>query len=98
MVRNGVLQQSAFDPVDMFCDPVKQVRILSLVKQFYDGALAWLQAGGSLGPVLTLASRQALVRLKSTAANGDTRALDLAERALATDFEALEKAGKGRQP
>ena len=96
MVRNGVLQQSAFDPVDMFCDPVKQVRILSLVKQFYDGALAWLQAGGSLGPVLTLASRQALVRLKSTAANGDTRALDLAERALATDFEALEKVGKGR--
>jgi V/A-type H+-transporting ATPase subunit A len=96
MVRNGFLQQSAFDPVDMFCAPVKQVRILELILAFHDRALAWLAGGGALASVLALGCRQDLVRLKATVANGDEAALDRAEAGVKTEFEALGRTGEGR--
>ena len=92
MVRNGFLQQSAFDEVDMFCVPEKQVRILKLILGFHDRALALVKKGIPLAEITALGSRLSLVRLKTTAANGDTGALDRAEETLAADFQKLEVA------
>ena len=45
MIKNGFLQQNAFDEIDMFCVPEKQVRILKLIMDFYARALAIIQLG-----------------------------------------------------
>ncbi len=39
-IKNGFLQQNAYDDVDMFCVPDKQVRILKLIMEFHARALA----------------------------------------------------------
>jgi V/A-type H+-transporting ATPase subunit A len=91
LIRNGFLQQSAFDEVDMYCLPDKQVRILKLLLEFHRRALKLLERGIGLSDISDLPSRETLVRLRSTAVNGDESALADAERRLAADFDLLER-------
>ncbi|ALL01378.1 V-type ATP synthase subunit A [Pyrodictium delaneyi] len=48
MLREGFLQQNAFHPVDAFSSPEKQVKLLSIILEFYDAARAALRENPSL--------------------------------------------------
>ncbi|MBQ5491446.1 MAG: V-type ATP synthase subunit A [Treponema sp.] len=69
MIKNGFLQQDAFDPVDQFSVPQKQVHILELIMSFYTQALEVIKAGAPLVKVTELPVRNEIVRAKSRIAN-----------------------------
>ncbi|MCL1815446.1 MAG: V-type ATP synthase subunit A [Treponema sp.] len=35
LIKDGFLQQDCFDPMDKFCAPLKQIRLLELIMEFY---------------------------------------------------------------
>ena len=69
MIKNGFLQQNAYDEIDMFCAPDKQVRILKLIMDFYARALAIIQLGAPLLKIRELSCQERIVRAKSTIRN-----------------------------
>jgi V/A-type H+-transporting ATPase subunit A len=91
MIKNGFLQQNAYDDVDMFCVPEKQVRILKLIMDFYARALAIIQLGAPLLKVRELACQERIVRAKSTVKNDELSALGEIESQMAGEMDELER-------
>jgi V/A-type H+-transporting ATPase subunit A len=65
LIKNGFLQQNSFDEADMYCNPSKQVGILSLIMEFYEKALNLLKKGITMVQINELPLREQLARLKS---------------------------------
>ncbi|MCQ2572702.1 MAG: V-type ATP synthase subunit A [Treponema sp.] len=64
MIKNGFLQQNAFDDVDKYCSTEKQIVILELIMEFYDRALEALKKGFALPKIIALPVCNELVRIK----------------------------------
>lgn len=69
MIKNGFLQQNAFDAIDVYSVPEKQIQILLLMMQFYERALAVIKAGATLSKVTALSVKDEIVRLKNSVPN-----------------------------
>ncbi|MBR6193552.1 MAG: V-type ATP synthase subunit A [Treponema sp.] len=69
LIKNGFLQQNAFDDIDQYSVPEKQVQILQLIVQFYDLSLAAIKAGCPLVRINELPVKNEIVRAKSVVAN-----------------------------
>jgi V/A-type H+-transporting ATPase subunit A len=91
MMKNGFLQQNAYDDIDMFCVPEKQVRILKLVMDFYTRALAIIQLGAPLPKIRELSCIEKIVRAKSVIRNEDLAPLTEIETLLGTEMDELER-------
>jgi len=89
MIKNGFLQQSAYDEVDMYCVPEKQVRILKLMMDYYARALEILQLGAPLLKVRDLSCVEKIVRLKSTVRNEDVSRISETEALMAGEMDEL---------
>lgn len=64
MIKNGFLQQNAFDDVDMYCSSEKQIKILELMMKFYKRSLAIIKNGGPLAKINALSCYTDIVRIK----------------------------------
>lgn len=97
MIKNGFLQQSAFDSVDVYSVPEKQIAILMLIMTFYRRSLALIKAGAPLPTVISLPIREEIVRLKSSVPNDRQELMKEVEGRLDEQMESLERqyAGKG---
>ncbi len=91
MIKNGFLQQSAFDENDMFSVPAKQIMILLVIMEFHRRALAVIKSGAPLGKVSGLPCREEIIRVKTSCANGDTLAMEGVESRMRAQFEELER-------
>jgi len=91
MMKNGFLQQNAFDEVDMFCVPDKQVRILKLIMEFHTRALEIIRLGAPLLKIRALPALEKIVRAKSEVPNDDTEALAALAAELGTEMEELAR-------
>ncbi len=65
LIREGVLQQSALDPVDSYCPPQKQVALLQTVLSLYREGCELLEVGVPVQELLRLPLLGELRRLKS---------------------------------
>lgn len=65
MLREDLLQQSAYDPVDRFCPLDKAYGMLKILLSFHQRAQAALQDGISLNQVTTLPVIQEIARMKN---------------------------------
>ncbi|MDE2027271.1 MAG: V-type ATP synthase subunit A [Candidatus Omnitrophica bacterium] len=74
--RNGFLQQSAFDKVDTFSVPAKQIKMLKIILTFYEKSLEAVKAGASLADVQRSPLRSAVLRMKSACSNEEIEKLD----------------------
>ena len=91
MMKNGFLQQNAYDEIDMFCVPEKQVRILKLVMDFYTRALAIIQLGAPLPKIRELSCIEKIVRAKSVIRNDELDRLTEIETLMNNEMEELER-------
>ena len=91
MIKNGFLQQNAYDDIDMFCVPDKQVRILKLIMDFYARALEIIQLGAPLLKIRELASQERIVRAKSSIANDELSKLGELESQMTAELDELER-------
>jgi V/A-type H+-transporting ATPase subunit A len=69
MIKNGFLQQSSFDKVDMYCAPPKQTLLLTCILTFHELAENAIKSGSPLLKISALPIREKLIRLKSSLEN-----------------------------
>jgi V/A-type H+-transporting ATPase subunit A len=91
MIKNGFLQQNAYDAVDMFCAPDKQVKILKLIMDFYARALVIIQLGAPLLKIRELACQERIVRAKLTIKNNELSLLTEIESLMTSEMDELER-------
>lgn len=91
ILRDGFLQQSAYDEVDMFCDPRKQVRLLKIIIDFLERGNHLIERGATLARLRALPCIQQMIRAKSTILNSKPEELDALENLVRSQVDALEK-------
>jgi V/A-type H+-transporting ATPase subunit A len=91
MIKNGFLQQSAFDAIDMFSVPAKQVQILSIIMTWYARALAIIKNGAPLSKLVSLPSRDEIVRIKTKYPNEDLDGIKALGARMGDELDGLER-------
>ncbi len=91
MIKNGFLQQSAFDDVDQYSVPEKQIQLLLLIMSFYTKALDVIKKGCPLIKVMALDVRSEIVRAKSSVPNDNLSPLKNIESRMEEEFGSLER-------
>ena len=91
VIKTGLLQQNAFDDIDMYCAPAKQVGLLRAMLRFHERARSIIALGGTLAEVRELPILQELVRAKSTVPNDDDEAMRQLAARLEEQFEEVER-------
>jgi len=90
LIKDGFLQQNAFDPVDTYCEPEKQAALLRALVTFHRRAMRVIEAGAPVVRVRELEIVQTLARAKSTIKNGDKAAFDALLQELGKQFDEVE--------
>jgi V/A-type H+-transporting ATPase subunit A len=91
IVKNAFLQQNSFDPVDMYCSPGKQLWMMRLLVQLAERSLQVVRRGGTLADIRGLPCIDAVMRMKSTVANGDAAAMQALTDAVDRDLGHVER-------
>ncbi len=91
MIKNGFLQQSAFDAIDVYSVPEKQIQILLLMMEFYKRGAAVIKAGAPLAKVNALPIKEEIVRLKTTVPNDKLEMIKDAESRFEEQMGELER-------
>lgn len=89
MIREGFLQQSAYDPIDTYCSPQKQVRMLKLYMKFYKTASSALSRGVPLREIRSMKVITDIIRAKSTVSNEELHRFDELEKRMDEEFREL---------
>ena len=89
MIREGFLQQSAYDEVDAYCPPPKQYKLLRLFVMFHKLAEEALRKGVALKDIRSLPIISKLIRAKYEVPNNRLELLDELEKAMVDTFEKL---------
>ena len=76
LIKEGFLQQNAFDEVDRYALPAKQVKMLRAILRFCDMAQFLVKRGVSLKRIRETESFGALRRMKSQVANDRTEQIE----------------------
>jgi len=97
IIKNGFLQQNSYDEIDMYCAPLKQLRILELILEFHDRALTCIELGAPLIKINELSVREGLSRLKSAVKNDDIEVLAEFEVELRVIMDGLEQSYRTRE-
>ena len=91
MIKNGFLQQSAFDEVDTYAVPEKQIFILQLIMNFYTRALACIKQGAPLLRINELTVREEIVRIKTSVPNDKLEQIQTTAARLDEQMSEIEK-------
>ena len=91
LLKNGFLQQNAFDDVDMYSDPHKQVFLLRQFLFLHTRGLEIINKGGTLARIRELPVIQDLTRARNTIRNGDRERFEWLHQRLTDELDAVEK-------
>lgn len=96
MIKNGFLQQNAFDPKDMYSTPQKQMKLLKIITRFFASGNTLLARGVELGDILGLECVPGITRLKSETGNDELDRIDEFEKQVEAQISGLSmKSVKG---
>ena len=70
----GFLRQNAYDPVDSYCAPARQLALLELLLHFHDAGMAALDAGAGATELAALPVVARIERARSTPADDEVAA------------------------
>lgn len=90
MIKNGFLQQNAFDDIDMYCSSEKQIMIIQLIMDFYKRALALIKSGCPLVKINAMTSAEEIVRIKMVVPNDKLEQISEIRSRMNTQFAELE--------
>jgi V/A-type H+-transporting ATPase subunit A len=91
MIKNAFLQQNAFDPIDKYCEPEKQLKLLKTILDLYKKGAELVQAGISVMDIAALVVVSEMVRLKSEVPNEETERIEEYGKRLALGFDSLKE-------
>ncbi len=90
MIKNGFLQQNAFDDVDMYCSSEKQIMIIQLIMDFYKRSLALVKSGCPLLKINSMSSADEIVRIKMVVPNDKLEQIGEIRDRMNSQFAELE--------
>ena len=90
MIKNGFLQQNAFDDVDMYCSSEKQIMIIQLIMDFYKRALALVKSGCPLVKINAMPAADEIVRIKMVVPNDKLEQISEIRNRMNSQFAELE--------
>ena len=85
------LQQNALDPIDTYCPPVKQFKMLKIIIDFYRLAERVIGKGVPVFKVKTLPVLREIMRMKISIPNDKPQLLDELHKTLKDQFSELER-------
>ena len=91
MIKNGFLQQNAFDDVDKYCSSGKQIKIIELMMLYYKRALECVKNGAPLPNVVNLSVCEELVRIKTAYTNEEMDKIESVRDHLDAQLGELER-------
>lgn len=71
LIKQGFLQQNAYDEVDTYCPPIKQAKLLEVMESYYQEAKKALDRGVPLGHIRELPISTTIVRAKEDIENDE---------------------------
>ena len=97
MLKNGFLQQNAFDDIDKYCSIEKQILILDLIMEYHRRADALVKRGALLTRVVNLPVCDELVRIKMQYANDQIDKIEEIRNRLDQQLGELERSYSSRR-
>ena len=94
MIKNGFLQQNAFDDVDKYCSLEKQILILELIMEYYNRAEVLVKKGALLARITSLPVCEELVRIKFDYKNDELEKIEAVRGNLNSQLSELERSYK----
>ncbi len=91
MIKNGFLQQNAFDEIDKYCSSEKQIKIIELMMLYYKRALECVKNGAPLLNVVNLSVCEELVRIKTAYTNEEMDKIESVRDHLDSQIGELER-------
>jgi V/A-type H+-transporting ATPase subunit A len=76
LIREGFLQQNAFDPVDAYCVPEKQLKMMDVILHFYRRASEVLNTGVPIVTVMDTPLVEQIIRMKSVISTDQLHQID----------------------
>jgi V/A-type H+-transporting ATPase subunit A len=90
LIREGILQQNATDPVDAFSPVEKQIRMLELVLQFHERGMNIIRRGAPISVIHDLPVVDQMIRMKSTIPNDKFEKFGEVEKAIDQQMSQLD--------
>ncbi|HEY9526044.1 MAG TPA: V-type ATP synthase subunit A [Anaerolineales bacterium] len=90
LIREGILQQNATDPVDAFSPIEKQIRMLELVLYFHERGMSIVRRGAPINLIHDLPVVDALIRMKSNVSNEDLSKFEDIQKAIDEQMSQLD--------
>ncbi len=87
IIKSGILQQSAFHPVDTFCPLDKQMKMMKLILLFYQRADILIKNGCPISLITSLKSVHFLKRMKEDVSNENLIQLNKIEDYIHSEME-----------
>jgi V/A-type H+/Na+-transporting ATPase subunit A len=90
LIREGILQQNATDPVDAFSPIEKQIRMLELVLYFHERGMSIVRRGAPINLIHDLPVVDVLIRMKSNVSNEDWSKFEDVQKAIDEQMSQLD--------
>ena len=90
LLREGILQQNATDPVDAYSPVEKQIRMLELVLYFHDRGMSIIKRGAPISLIHDLPAVDMLIRMKSNIGNDELSKFDDVQKAIDEQMSQLD--------
>jgi V/A-type H+-transporting ATPase subunit A len=94
MIKNAFLQQNAFDPIDKYCSPEKQLMLLKSIMELYHKGALLLKKGVAVREIASVPVVSEMVRLKSEVPNQELDRIDAYNKKLASALDFLMAQGE----
>ena len=89
MIREGYLQQSAYDEVDSYCSPQRQYELARMFVEFYELAEAALRRGVSIDRIRAMKIIPEMLRARYEIGNTEVEKLKILRESMVKEFESL---------
>jgi V/A-type H+/Na+-transporting ATPase subunit A len=90
LIREGILQQNATDPVDAYSPVEKQIRMLELVLYFHERGMNIIKRGAPINLIHDLPVVDTLIRMKSNVANDALEKFEDIQKAIDEQMSQLD--------
>ncbi len=95
LFKNAFLQQNAYDKIDMFSVPEKQVKMLHIILTYWRRGSEAIKRGATIVKLRKMKVYQDIIKMKFTVPNEDLSKLDSIEARLERSFDQLESVYAG---
>ncbi len=91
MIKVGFLQQSAYDEVDTYSVPEKQLKILRLILRYFDLAYELIKKGVPIFVIRNMKIIPSILRIKMSVPNDKLSKIEVIEEEMIEEFKTIEK-------